>query len=85
MLKRMKKKEMLSLLKDKLDGRNDYSYSQLERITGYSSRHLKRLAKELEERDAETVIIHGNTGKKPAITASDQEIRANRNYWLKTV
>ena len=80
MLKRMKKKEMLSLLKDKLDDRNDYSYSQLERITGYSSRHLKRLAKELEERDVETVIIHGNTGKKPAITASDQEISYIVNF-----
>lgn len=80
MLKRMNRKEVLSLLKNRLDAKNDYSFSQLERMTGYSSRQLKRLSRQLEERDVETVMIHGNTGKKPAITASDQEISYIVNF-----
>lgn len=74
MAQRMPKEKALSLLKDKLDGRKNCSYRDLENMTGYSSRHLKRLSKEIEEKDIEELTVHGNTGKKPAITASDQEI-----------
>ena len=80
MLKRMKKEEVLKLLKDKLDGRNDHSFSELERISGYSARHLKRLYKQLNEKDIEQLKVHGNTGKKPAITVSDQEISYIMNF-----
>ena len=73
MYKILSKEKTLSLLKDKLDGKSSYSYAELERMSGYSKRHLKRMAKELDKKDIETMLIHGNTSRTPAITASDQE------------
>ena len=68
------KQETLSLLKDKLDGKVDMSYQDISRITGYSKRQLLRLSKCLEEKDIETVLIHGNLGRIAQNTAKDVEI-----------
>ena len=46
----------------------------IEGQTGYSKRQLLRLNKELQQKDMESILTHGNTGKAPAITASYQEI-----------
>lgn len=68
------RQEILSLLKDKLDGKVDMSYQDISRITGYSKRQLIRLSKEIEEKDIETVLIHGNSGRIAQNTAKDAEI-----------
>lgn len=70
---KLTKEEVLLLLKEK-ETDSSITYLDLERRTGYSSRQLKRLSKELKEKDIESVATHGNTGKKPVTTASDQEV-----------
>lgn len=47
---------------------------EIERLTGYSKMQLIRLSKELKTKDMDSILTHGNTGRKPAITASDQEV-----------
>ena len=81
MVRLMPKQEMLSLLKDKLDGKNNLSYQDISNMTGYSKRQLIRLSKEIEEKDIESVIIHGNSGRIAQNTAKDTEIEFYK--WLK--
>lgn len=42
---------------------------------GYSRKQIERLSAERKEKDTSAILTHGNTGRKPATTASDQEIR----------
>ena len=50
------------------------TYTVITRLTGYSKRQLIRLSEELKTKDMDSILTHGNTGRKPAITASDQEV-----------
>lgn len=70
---KMNKAEVIELLKKKQTD-SSLTYKYLERETGYSKRQLIRLSNDLEEKDMESIITHGNTGKKPVTTASDQEV-----------
>lgn len=79
---KLDKTKVLSILKDKLDGKNDDSFAELERKTGYSKRHLKRLYKELNEKDIETLLVHGNTGMVSSKSASKEELEFYD--WLKS-
>ena len=81
MVRLMPKKEILSLLKDKLDCKNDLSYQDISNMTGYSKRQLIRLSKEIEEKDIESVLIHGNYGRIAQNAAKDTEIEFYK--WLK--
>ena len=47
----------------------------ITRRTGYSKRQFIRMFKDLKEKDMDSMLVHGNTGKKPATMASDQEVR----------
>ena len=51
------------------------TYTLITRRTGYSKRQLIRMSKKLKEKDMDSMLVHGNTGKKPVTTASDQEVR----------
>lgn len=80
MIRLMSKEKVLSLLKDKNNGIINDSYTSLSRKTGYAKRQLIRMSKLVEEKDIDELIIHGNTGKKPAITVPDQEISYIVNF-----
>ena len=67
------KPKALELLNKKQTHPN-LTYEMIEGQTGYSKRQLLRLNKELQQKDMESILTHGNTGKAPAITASYQEI-----------
>ena len=67
------KKKALELLKQKKKDET-ITYEDIARITGYGKRQLIRLFKQLNEKDMDLILIHGNTGVKPVTTASDQEI-----------
>lgn len=70
----MKDKQLaLKLLREK---QHDIilTYADISHKTGYSVIQLKRLYKELLEKDMETLLIHGNTNKKPVNKASTSEI-----------
>lgn len=60
------------LIQKQTDGH--ITYSQIEEKTGYSKRQLIRLADVLKEKDMQSILTHGNTGRKPVTTASDQEV-----------
>ena len=68
------KEKALTLLKEKLNGETETSYNQLTILTGYSRSQLLRLAKQLNEKDIDSILIHGNTDRKPSNTASTVEL-----------
>lgn len=67
------KKKALELLKQKMIDES-ITYDYVSRVTGYGRKQLARLYEQLKEKDEESLLIHGNTGRKPVTTASDQEI-----------
>lgn len=73
------KVKALKLLKDK-ETDSSITYSLIARQTGYSKRQLIRLSKELTEKDMDSVLTHGNTGRKPVTAASAQEISYLREF-----
>ena len=50
------------------------TYGEISRRTGYDKRSLMRFANELDEKAPEEILTHGNTGRKPSLTASSSEI-----------
>ena len=68
------KEKALKLLKQKVNGEIKITYKQISLQTGYKKCWLIRLTKQLEEKDINSLLLHGNTGRKPSITATDLEI-----------
>jgi len=68
------KEKALEMLKKKTNGEEKITYKEISRVTGYSKRQLIRLSIEVEKRDIDSILLHGNTGKKPSISATDLEI-----------
>ena len=56
------------------------SYSDIANQTGYTKRQLIRMFQKIERGDMDSLLTHGNAGKKPVITASDQEISYLRKF-----
>ena len=56
------KPKALELLKQKTNGEIKITYQEISNQTKYSRMQLTRLIKELEERDIDSILIHGNTG-----------------------
>ena len=57
------KEYALKLVKDKINGLNNYSYSQISSLTGFTKRHLIRLSQSLNKKDIDSILVHGLTGK----------------------
>ena len=77
----VKNKEVaLKLLKQKINGEIRITYREIIDKTGYSKRQLIRLSAEIEKRDIDSILIHGNTGRQPAITASSQEVEYIKEF-----
>ena len=74
------KEKALELLKQKINGEIKITYHEITVRTGYGKRQLIRLSNEIEKRDIDSILIHGNTGRKPAITASDQEVEYIKEF-----
>ena len=68
------KKKTLELLKQKLNGEIKITYSEISRKTGYNSKYLIELAKKVEKRDIDSVLVHGQTGKPSHNSASSKEV-----------
>ena len=56
------------------------SYSDIANQTDYTKRQLIRMFQKIEQGDMDSLLTHGNAGKKPVITASDQEISYLRKF-----
>lgn len=51
------------------------TYADIERKTGYSRHQLMRIAKRIAEESVESASKHGNAGRKPVTTATEDEVR----------
>lgn len=67
-----KKYALQLLLRRQTDPKITYQY--ISEQTGYERKQLSRLSRELEEKDMDALLVHGNTGRQPVTTASDQEV-----------
>ena len=56
------------------------TYADIERKTGYSKRQLIRISRQIDAVGAEAAAEHGNAGRRPSTTASDDEIRYLREF-----
>ena len=74
------KEYALKLVQDKLNGLNNYSYSQIGSLTGFSKRHLIRLSQSLNEKDINSILVHGLTDKPSNNSPSSKEIEFIKNF-----
>lgn len=74
------KEKALELLKQKINGEIIITYQEIAKQSGYERKQINRLLNEIEKRDIDSILIHGNTGRKPAITASDQEVEYIKEF-----
>lgn len=71
----LKDKELaLRLLTEKKDNPS-ITYEEIARRSAYDLRSIKRFAADLKVDSVENILRHGNTGHKPALTASESEIQ----------
>ena len=68
------KKYALDLLKSKINGERDITFIFISELTGYSEKHIRRLSKEIEQKDIDSMLIHASKGKSPNNAASNTEI-----------
>ncbi len=74
------KEKALNLLKQKINGEIKMTYREITKQTGYQERQLIRLSQQIEKKDISSILVHGNTGRKPAITASALELEYIKNF-----
>lgn len=74
------KKYALKLVQDKLNGINNYSYLQIANLTGYSKKQIYRLNKKINEKDIDSILVHGLFGKPSNNSPSTKEIEFIKNF-----
>ena len=74
------KEYALKLVQNKLNGLNNYSYSQIASLTRYTKMQLIRFSKELNKKDIDSILIHGLTNKPSNNLSSTKEIEFIRNF-----
>ena len=70
----------LKLVQDKINGLNNYSYSQISSLTGFTKRHLSRLSQKLNKKDIDSILVHGLINKPSNNSPSDKEIEFIKNF-----
>ena len=68
------KEYALKLVQEKSNGLNNYSYSQIASLTGYTKTQIYRMSVNLKEKDIDSILVHGLTGKPSNNSPSDKEI-----------
>ncbi len=74
------KQYALELVQEKINGNNNFSYSQIGSMTGYTKTQMYRIAKNLKEKDIDSILVHGLTGKPSNNSAPDKEIEFIKNF-----
>ena len=64
----------------KINGDNNYSYSQIGSLTGYSKLQIINFSKQLNEKDISSLLVHGLTDKPSNNSPSPKEIEFIKNY-----
>lgn len=74
------KEYALKLVQDKINCLNNYSYSQISTLTGYTKMQLIRFSKELNKKDIDSILVHGLTNKPSNNSPSAKEIEFIKNF-----
>ena len=70
----------LKLVQEKQNGLNNYSYSQISSLTGYTKMQLIRFSKDMEKKDIDSMLVHGLTNKPSNNSPSDKEVEFIKNF-----
>lgn len=70
----------LKLVQDKQNGLNNYSYPQIGTMTGYSKLQIINFSKQLNEKDIDSILVHGLTDKPSNNSPSTKEIEFIKNH-----
>ena len=70
----------LKLVQDKINGLNNYSYSQIGSLTGYTKLQIINFSKLLNKKDIDSILVHGLTNKPSNNSPSDKEIEFIKNF-----
>ena len=54
----------LKLIQEKQNGSNNYSYSQIGSLTGYTKTQIYRMSVTLNKKDIDSMLVHGLTNKQ---------------------
>ena len=74
------KEYALKLVQDKINGLNNYSYSQIALITNYTKMQIIRFSKIINEKDTDSILVHGLTNKPSNNSPSNKEIEYIKNF-----
>ena len=74
------KEYALKLVQDKINGLNNYSYSQIANLTGYKKLQIVRFSNQLKEKDIDSILVHGLTNKPSNNSPSPKEIEFIKNF-----
>ena len=74
------KEYALKLVQQKINGDNNYSYSQIATLTGYKKLQIIRFSKQLNEKDIDSLLVHGLTDKPSNNSPSSKEIEFIKNF-----
>ena len=74
------KEYALKLVQRKMNGENNYSYSQIGEMTGYSKLQIINFSKLLNEKDIYSILVHGLTNKPSNNSVPDKEIEFIKNF-----
>lgn len=70
----------LKLIQDKINGLNNYSYSQIGFLTGYTKLQIINFSKLLNKKDIDSILVHGLTNKPSNNSSSSKEIEFIKNF-----
>ena len=74
------KEYALKLVQDKINGLNNYSYSQIGSLTGYTKTQIYRMSVTLNKKDIDSILVHGLTNKPSNNSPSTKEIEFIKNF-----
>lgn len=74
------KEYALKLIQDKINGLNNYSYSQIASLTRYTKTQIYRMSVSLNKKDIDSILVHGLTGKPSNNSPSPKEIEFIKNF-----
>ena len=74
------KEYALKLVQDKINGLNNYSYSQIASLSGYKKLQIIRFSNLLKEKDIDSILVHGLTDKPSNNSPSTKEIEFIKNF-----
>ena len=77
------KEYALKLIQEKLNGKNNYTYSKITSLTGYTKMQLIRFSKDIQKKEINEILKHGLSDKPSNNSASNKEIQFIKKFKIK--